>query len=271
MINPPSHATSSFLAQRFLFTKLVKYTLIEAFFNRLLLLTFIAIGLIILGSHFVGLLAITEHQKVILSLQGGAVRLTIIFLTTLFVITSLQREINDKHLAFIFSTTVSRGCYLFAKLFGFMLISLFCIVMSCFLLLLRGEFINVVLWGVSLFFETAIVIALSLVMLTTFNSTPGALFFVAIFYWAGRVIQAIQLMANNPILDQQTLGQVITLYFINGLAFFLPTLSDFTQTDWLIYEAGSLTQLGGLILQSLIYVSFLISIALIDLHRKNIG
>lgn len=259
-----------FASQITIFRTLVKYTFIEAFYNKLILMTLGIVVLVFFSSHFIGLLAITEHQQVILALQGSFLRITLVFLIALFTIGGVQREIHDKNLELVFSTSASRACYLVSKLLAYMLISTIPILLSCLVLLWHAQWINVMMWGTSLFFEIAIVIALCLLMVFTFKSTPSALFFVFIFYLASRVIQSVQLMANNPILDYQSTGQSINQFFINSLAFLLPPLNDFAKTEWLVYEIPNVGDLNKLFIQSIVYIIFLNAIALFDLQRKNI-
>ena len=120
-----------FASQITIFKTLVKYTVIEAFFNRLILMTLGIVVLVFFCSHFIGLLAITEHQQVILALQGSFLRIILTFLIALFTISGVQREIHDKNLELVFSTSASRTCYLFSKLFGYILVSSLPILLSC--------------------------------------------------------------------------------------------------------------------------------------------
>jgi Cu-processing system permease protein len=65
-------------------------------------------------------------------------------------------------------------------------------------------------------------------------------------------------------LSQQFMNKTIDL-----IAYILPDLSAFTQTDWIVYGAGNAGELGAIILQSVIYTVLLSGAALFDLYRKN--
>jgi len=48
----------------------------------------------------------------------------------------------------------------------------------------------------------------------------------------------------------------------------LPRLDEFTQTSWLI-DGGAPSALGGVFVQTAIYVALLLAAAMFDFYRKN--
>ena len=253
-----------------LFLKLAKYTLLEAIYNKLIHSSVIIIIFIFLSANFISSLAITESKETLLAIQGASLRLSLVLLISLFTLNNVQREIQDKNLELIFSTPVSRTCYLYSKLFGFNLIALIPVSLSFLLLSINSSMVSVFVLTISLYCELSIVIALCLFMLFTFKNAPSSFLFVFIFYIASRSIETIQLMANHPILEIQTPSQLFTQYFVNGLAFILPPLSNFTKTEWLVYGIENHTSVTNLFTQSFVYVLFISALALFDFHRKNI-
>ena len=61
---------------------------------------------------------------------------------------------------------------------------------------------------------------------------------------------------------------------MNGLleviAYIIPDLYKFTQTEWLIYEIDVFHDMSIVLGQTIIYVIFISSIALFDLYRKEL-
>ena len=90
------------------------------------------------------------------------------------------------------------------------------------------------------------------------------------FYLLSRSIEAMQLMARNPIIDSDSLSQRIIEGFVDSVAFLLPDLARFTSSDWLVYHTGSWQQMAPIATQSVIYLTLLAGAALFDLYRKNL-
>jgi hypothetical protein len=127
----------------------------------------------------------------------------------------------------------------------------------------------VLIWGISLFFELILVVALGLVMLFTFNQIPAAITGVFVIYAAARTATSIYLMSKYPIISHNTISQKFMDGFVEFLTWLLPDLHRFTQTEWLAYSTGSFSLLMPVIGQSIIYLTFLSAIALFDFYRKN--
>jgi len=113
------------------------------------------------------------------------------------------------------------------------------------------------------------VVALSLVMLFTFNQVPSALAAGFIIYGASRIVTSIFLMAKYPIIAHTTIAQQFMDGFIEILTWLLPDLHRFTQTAWLTYNTAEWSILLPLLGQTVIYLVFLSFIALFDFYRKN--
>lgn len=57
---------------------------------------------------------------------------------------------------------------------------------------------------------------------------------------------------------------------LDALAYVIPELYKFTQTEWLISQAELASSLGLILGQTIIYVVFISSVALFDLYRKEL-
>ncbi len=188
---------------------------------------------------------------------------------TLFVVSSTVRELHDKTLEMILAMPIRRGSYYLGKLIGYLYIAALVAVFFSALLLLYADAEQVFIWMISLFFELVLVVALSLVMLFTFNQVPSALTAVFIFYGASRIVTSIFLMAKYPIIAHTSMGQQFMDAFIELLTWLLPDLHRFTQTEWLAYNTGEWATLLPLLGKTAIYLLFLSFIALFDFYRKN--
>jgi len=246
------------------------YTFLEATRNRLLwlVLAFVVIGFGL--SQFVSEIAIAESVTFQSSFLAAMLRFFTVFTIALFVITSMVREFDDKGLELVLSLPIPRYHYFLGKLLGFSALAVMTAVFCGLVLLVHAPPAQVALWVFSLSCELLIVTALSLLCLFTFNQVMLALSAVMAFYLLSRGIDAIQLMAHNPIVSTESWSQRLIEHFIDGVAFLLPDLARFTSSEWLVYHTGSLRDLLPIAAQSLVYVALLAGAALFDLYRKNL-
>ena len=246
-----------------------KFTVIESLRNRLLLLSILVISISFGLVEFIGDLAITEHRVTQVAILAAFLRMSAVVIITLFVVSSTVRELHDKTLEMILAMPIHRGSYYLGKLLGYLQVALLVSVIFAVLLLLYADAEQVAIWTVSLFFELVLVVALSLVMLFTFNQVPSALAGVFIIYGASRIATSIFLMSKHPIITNTSMSQQFMEGFSEFITWLLPDLHRFTQTAWLAYNTAEWSVLLPLFVQTLIYLIFLSFIALFDFYRKN--
>ena len=246
-----------------------RFTIIESLRNRFLLLSFLVVGISFALVEFIGDLAITEHRVTQVAILAAFLRMSAVVMITLFVVSSTIRELHDKTLEMILAMPIRRGNYYLGKLIGYFYIAALVSVIFAVLLLLYADPEQVCIWMISLFFELVLVVALSLVMLFTFNQVPTALTAVFLIYGASRIVTSIFLMSKYPIIAHTSIAQQFMDSFIELLTWLLPDLHRFTQTEWLTYNTAEWLVLLPLLGQTMIYLFFLSFIALFDFYRKN--
>ena len=248
---------------------IARYTFLEAVRNRLFGLT--AAGLLCLFgiTEFVGELAITETARIQAALIGAGMRLFAVCTVALFVITSVVRESNDKGFDVLLSLPIPRHAYFLGKYLGFLLLSLVIAAATCALLLLYSEADAVLLWFASLECELAIVVALALLCVFTFNNVTVSFMLVLAFYLLARSMHSIQLISSSPILESTSFSQQFISMLLDAVAFVLPDLHEFTRSDWLAWDGGpvSLIAIFG---QTVVFVILLSTAAIFDLYRKEL-
>lgn len=246
-----------------------RFTIVESLRNRLVLLLFIIIGISFALVEFIGDLTITEHRVTQVAVLAAFLRISAVIMTTLFVVSSSVRELQDKTLEMILAMSVHRGSYYFGKLLGYLYLALLVSLMFSVLLLLYANAEQVFIWTISLFFELLLVVALSLVMLFTFNQVPSALTAVFIIYGASRMVTSILLMAEYPLIAHTSMAQKFIDSVIEWISWLLPDLQRYTQTEWLSYNTADWAVLLPLFGQTSIYLLLLSFVALFDFYRKN--
>jgi len=248
---------------------IARYTFLEAIRNRLFLLTVAGLVCLLGIAGFAGELAITESREIQAVLVASLARWFIVMTTALFVITSMVREFNDKGQELILSLPISKVSYYFGKYIGFIyLASVLSVAISLILLIYIG-FMPLAGWMFSLICEIAIIVAMSMLCLFTFNNITVSFVVVFAFYLLARTMAAIQLLSASPILEAQSIFQEFMNTLVHLIAFVLPDLDRFTRSDWLVYGLESEALLFVLV-QTVIYLAILFAAGLFDLYRKEI-
>ncbi len=246
------------------------YTALEARRNRLVWVVFIVVIASIGLAEFISQVAITESQQIQSALLGSVLRMSAVLFVSLFVISSMVREFNDKGFELVLSLALPRSGYYFGKFIGFSVVASLVAFLFSLPLVLYVPAGQVFAWGLSLSFELFIVIAFSLLCLFTFNHVTTAFISVIAFYLLSRSIETIQLIGHGPLAETHTLSQKAINFFVDAVAYVLPSLNRFAQTEWLVYHTANMSDLMFVLGQSAIYLFVLTGAALFDLYRKNL-
>jgi ABC-type transport system involved in multi-copper enzyme maturation permease subunit len=247
---------------------IARYTLLEAWRNRLLwLVLLVALGAVGV-SGFLNELALTESRQLQAALLSAVLRLAAVFLVATFVVTSMLREANDQGQQLLLALPMPRAVYLFGKLAGFAALALLPALLFGALGLFFAPPAQAALWAVSLLCECWIVAAFALLCSLSLKQVPPALAATFCFYLLARVIAALQLLGHGA--SAAGAGQRVLNGCIDALALLLPHLDRFTRSDWLVYHGGSGAELGAIAAQTAIYVALLAAAALFDLYRKPV-
>ena len=248
---------------------IAKYTLLEALRDRFFLLI-IAANIVFFGlSLFVAELAISEARETRAALLAAAVRLFSVFALSLFVISAMLREFNDKGLELILSQPLARSSWYFGKLLGCAIVALSIAGAGSLALFFFSAPGALLPWAFSLFCELLIIVCLSLLALISFNSVTLSFCAVSAFYLLARSIEAIQLISAAPIMASGSISHQFMALGLDAIAWLLPNLNRFTRTEWLVYGADS-AQTLKLMAETLIYCALLSGVALFDLYRKEL-
>lgn len=248
---------------------IARFTLLEAARARLTRLLLLVLLAAFGGSLFLNEIAIADSQRIQTAFLAASLRPASVFVLSLFIISSLSREFNEKGLELILSLDLPRASYVLGKQLGFMGIALLLAGTVSLLLMTFAPPEQALLWGLSLLGELWIMAALSLFCLLTFSQIMPAMSLVLGFYLLARSMTAIQLIGHTP-LNQTAPAQQFMVHAIDGIALLLPHFDTFTQTAWLVNASGNWSQLGPIALQTLIYLALLVAGALFDLSRRNL-
>jgi ABC-type transport system involved in multi-copper enzyme maturation permease subunit len=248
---------------------IARYTLLEALRTRLPALVFIALLAVLGASFFIETISVTEGARLQTGFYAAGARLASVFITGIFVLVSITREFDDKGMDVLLALDLPRSHYILGKLAGFTAIAaLIAIATSLPLAWLAGPQ-AALQWMLSLGLELAIVAALAMFCIITFNQLTPAASFVLAFYLLARALTAIRLMSAHPLVGADSLLHEVIRFLVEAVALVTPALDAWTQTAWLVNEPAPwpvILQLAG---QSALYVVLLAAATMFDFHRKN--
>jgi ABC-type transport system involved in multi-copper enzyme maturation permease subunit len=248
---------------------IARFTVLEAWRNRLIVLVVVAVALLTLLSLFARELAVTESGRLQTAILASTLRVASVFLMALYILIGLTREFNDKVLELMLSLDLPRAGYLMGKFLGFAMVALAVAAIVTVPIGVLAPIHAALAWGCSLALELLIIAALSVFCITTFTQPLPAAAFVAAFYLLARSITAIQLMSGSSLLGVDGFGQKASAVLADAFALALPRIDTFTQTAWLVNDAVAQPALLNIFLQTTAYVGLLLAAAMFDLYRKN--
>jgi hypothetical protein len=248
----------------------MRFTLLEAWRTRLPWLFLIVLALIFAAAYFVHQLAITESARMQIAFSAAASRMAAVFVLSLYIVTSVVREFNDKGLELTLSFELRRSEYIVGRLLGFIAIGVAMALLAGVPQMIMAPLAAAVQWTTSLALELTIVAALSVFCILTFSQVMPAASFVAGFYLLSRALTAIRLISATETADDGTLSHQAITWVIEGLALVLPALDRFTQSAWLVDATPGWPAVGLCAVQAAIYTALLIAAAMFDFYRRNL-
>src|SRR5262245_9688942 len=201
---------------------IARFTLLEALRTRLPALVLIALALLLGASFFVEQLAIAEGARFQTGFYAASARFAGVFIAAFYVLASVTREFNDKGLEIFLALDLPRSHYVMGKLAGFLGIAAMLACVACVPLVWSVSLQPVLQWGISLALELAIVTALALFCIITFNQLLPAASFVMAFYLLARTLTAMRLMSAHPIAGADSISHQTMTWVGEGLALVLP-------------------------------------------------
>jgi ABC-type transport system involved in multi-copper enzyme maturation permease subunit len=248
---------------------IARFTLLEAARSRLLWLVLSALLLVTAASFLIRELAITDSQRIQVAFLATGLRAISVLIATAFIISTLQREFNDKGPALLLALALPRSHYVLGKTLGMSIAAMLIAFVCALPLLPLVPFAAWLPWMVSLLMESWIIAALSVFCGITLRSVAAGLMFTIGFYLLAKSLATIQLISHAS-LNAASLSHRYMTALLDMLALLLPRLDQFAQTRWLVDGIATTPILSALAMQTLIFVALITSAAMFDMYRKNL-
>jgi ABC-type Na+ efflux pump permease subunit len=249
---------------------LAKFVLLEALRTRLAMLVVctLAVGLGLAG--FLSQLALTERALLQAGVLAAFFRVSAVFISAAFVITSMVRESNDKGTELLLSLPLSRTSYYAGKLLGFAACGAIVAAVFSATMLLWCPPQAVGAWFASFVLEIWLVCAISLFFVVTLGDVVTSLASTAAMYLLSRVVSTIQSVSASPLAADDDAFHRIATWGIEAVALLLPPLDRATQTNWLLYGPPTPVDFAGIAASLFLYGALVIAAGLFDFHRRNL-
>lgn len=248
----------------------IKYILLTALRDRLFIGLFLAIFVAFGLSVFLGNTALVEEDGAIDAYIGGSSRLILAIGLIVFVCFHVRTAFDNKEIELLLSRPISRRSFVIAYWMGFALVAtilIICLVIAMFLILNVTTY-GLFYWATGLLMEAYLFIAFALFASLILRSAVSSVLLCFGFYVMCRMMGFFLYIVDQPHLFKGIFGDVIEKILIVVSAI-LPRLDLYADSKWLIYNAVNDTSHFWFISQTLIYVPFLLIMAVIDFKRKQ--
>lgn len=216
---------------------LVKYVLTAAIRDKLLatLIIMILVGGSV--SVFLGSSSVAEGAAFALVFGGGGLRMLGVLGLVLFACFYVRRAFEHKEVEFLLSRPISRASFLFSHMLAFMLLAIVVAFAVTVTVMVIGDPhpAGLMIWGLSLMIEYAIMVTAALFFAMVLPSAAGAAMACFGLYILARMMGTLLGIADTPNEYQfiQALG-----YVLKVISVIVPRLDLMGQTSWLVYGIG---------------------------------
>lgn len=244
-------------------------TLVESLRNRLpwVVGLFLLLGWLL--ALFLADVAVTEAAMVQSSIVGAFYRFVAVFLVSVTVISGSAREFDDRLVEMILSLAIPRATYFFGKLFGYGFVALITAMVFAAALIPLVPMEQVLMWGISLWCELLIMVAMGIMLVLTLVHVATALTAAIGLYLLARSMDALLLISTGPFAEHGSFTVTVASKVLLFLSWLLPDLGNYTSGAWLAYHSGEWLHMGGIVMESLVTIFFICAAGLFDLYRKN--
>ena len=246
---------------------IARYTALEALRTRTAISAAAMLLLLFAASFFIREIAIADSHRLQTTFLAATARLAGIFIASLFIISAVVREFNDKGQMLLLSLALGRGQYVVGKFLGFLLpVALMSLASSVLVALVAG-FGPTLTWAAALLLESAIMSAVSLFCALSLRQTLPSAALAMAFYLLARGLAGIQLIAHHSLEAGGAQSMMTTL--VDGLGLLLPRLDAFAASRLLV-ETVSAAALGPMLAQAALYCALALAAASIDFARRDL-
>lgn len=248
---------------------LVRYVLVAAIRDRLVLtlLLLMAVGASL--AIFLGSSAVTEASRFALVFAAGGLRFAGALGLVLFIVFYLRRAFDSRDVDYLLSRPIGRVSFVLSHAAAFTtLATAAALLVSLTVCLLSPHTVGpgFAMWAFSLCMEYVIMANAALFFAMVLpGAASGALAVLALYVLARMMGQILGIVHTGVAgAEHEVLGTVMQV-----VALIVPRLDLFAQTGWLVYGPDAFPGYGLLLLQGLLWSGLAVAATSVDLVRRQ--
>jgi ABC-type transport system involved in multi-copper enzyme maturation permease subunit len=253
-------------------TATLKYVLITAVRDKLLVALAVALAVAICVALFIASSAIEEQNQFGLALAGEGTRLLLVLGLISFISFHIRRMHETREIEAILARPIARASFVLAYFAAFAILAV-CYALGT-VLLMKLVFVTdragLALWGASLALEGLIVVAIALFCAMTLESAISSVLAGLGIYLLARMVAGIRFAIENRtgVLDDDRANDAVH-WVVLAVSAVMPRLDLFGNSQWLSYGTAGSWGWRELFLQTIIYVPLLLAATTRDLQIKR--
>lgn len=256
---------------------IIRYTILTAIRDWLYIGILLLASCSVFLSIFLGGTALSEQGFMATAYIGGSCRMIVVIGLILFVCFHVRRSFENKEVELILTRPISRVKFVLGYFTGFALLA-FTMVLPLGIIILLMQQIGMIwaspegifFWAASFYMECLIVMAFAFFAALMLTSAVSSVLATFAFYFLSRIFGFFLISIHNPasLMRDSKLG-VIMEQVLNFIGIFVPRLDMFSKSDWLTYGVQDYQVYLLFYSSALIYIPFLLFMALLDFVRKQ--
>lgn len=246
-----------------------KYTLIEAYKRRFILLYLVAVLLCVAIASYTSSLALTQKLATFAAFYGFAIRIVSVVVLGIYLLLSESKALDKANVFMALGLPLSRAHYLASKLLAYAILLLLMLMLAAIPLLWTAVSLpTLFIWAGTLGLELLIIVAVALMLTMMFAQPMISISLLAVFYFFARSSAEFIRHSNNLLAAPGNSLDVLLAWTVKVSSLLVPKLEQFAAASWLLYDDTQALQTISVLTQSAVYLLLLLLIAFERLRAK---
>jgi ABC-type transport system involved in multi-copper enzyme maturation permease subunit len=249
----------------------IRYVLLTATRDRLFLGLLIGVLAAAYVSSVLGSTAMLEAEQMTLSFTAASARVIIMVGLIVFVGFHMKNAFDAREIDVLLSRPISRTSLVMSYWLGFAVVATLLVVPTLVLVAIIGAInqTGYLLWSASLYFESLLVISITLFAALTLRSGVATVLTSLAMYTLSRMMGFFLATTGSAALFASTEVNLGAKWLMSAISTVIPRLDFFAKSQWLIYGAKSYDDLWLFLMQAAVFIPLLIAASVIDFKRKQ--
>ena len=249
----------------------IRYVLLTATRDRLffgLLISVLAAAYI---SSVLGSTALLEAEQMSLAFTAASARVIVMIGLIVFIAFHMKNAFDAREIDVLLSRPISRTSLVVSYWLGFAVVATLLVLPTVVVVAVMGTInrTGFMLWSLSLWLESLLVVSISLFAALTIRSGVGTVLASLAMYTISRMMGFFIVTTKGGMMFSAAEVNMGAKWLMSGISTIIPRLDFYAKSQWLIYGAKSYEDLYLFLLQSAVFIPLLVAASVIDFKRKQ--